>query len=209
MSRPSHTQDSTSTLTIHPDPLELFQLWFDQARTESRMEYPNAVTLSTVNDEGYPDGRIVLLKGLEDGSFVFFTNHKSSKGKALSRDSRVGMTFYWDALGRQVRVRGHAQTLPETDSDDYFASRPRVSQIGAWASAQSEELSSREELEARVREVAQRFDGAPIPRPPHWGGFQVRPVELEFWLAREGRLHDRVLYRREARGPWTASRLNP
>lgn len=209
MSRPPQTAGSDTALTSLGDPLEHFQVWFQEAQDSGAMEYPNAVTLSTVNDQGYPDGRIVLLKGVEDGGFVFFTNRRSSKGRAMARDPRVGMTFYWDALGRQVRVRGRAEAISDADSDSYFQSRPRMSQIGAWASAQSQEISSRKELEARVREVAGQYDGAAIPRPPHWGGVCVRPVEVEFWLAREGRLHDRLLYRKAAGGGWTTHLLSP
>jgi pyridoxamine 5'-phosphate oxidase len=167
------------------------------------------MTLSTVDEMGWPAGRVVLLKSVDARGFSFFTNYRSQKGRELEAAGRGALTFYWGDLLRQVRARGVVARLPEAESDEYFRSRPRGSQIGAWASAQSEPLESREVLEARAQEVEARHAGGEIPRPPHWGGYLLTPQEMEFWQEGESRLHDRFRYRRMGDGPWSVERLNP
>lgn len=193
---------------VPTEPLELFKEWFHAATEHSVMSYPNSMTLTTLSRDGYPDGRIVLLKGVDERGFIFYTNFRSAKARALESESRVGLNFYWDHLSRQVRVRGRAERVPSDESDAYFASRPRGSQLGAWASDQSEVLSDRTRLEERFREVERRFKGREVRRPEHWGGYVVRPMEIEFWQAAAYRLHDRLLYRREDPG-WSVRRLYP
>lgn len=193
---------------MDPDPLVVFGEWMETARGRSVMEYPNAMVLATVDGDGFPDARIVLLKDVDDRGFVFYTNRESAKGEALARTGMAGLSFYWDHLGRQVRVRGHVELVPDEESDAYFRTRPRGSQIGAWASEQSRVLENRETLEARVAALEDQYRDRQVPRPPHWGGYVVRPVAIEFWQAREGRLHDRFLYRKRPSG-WSMVRLNP
>jgi pyridoxamine 5'-phosphate oxidase len=213
-SRPTPHLDFTSPRpllteeTLGGDPILAFQRWLAEAGTTSGMTYPNAVALSTVDADGRPDGRIVLLKGADARGFTFFTNFASAKGRALEANPRAALTFYWDRLGRQVRARGGVERVPDAESDAYFASRPRVSRIGAWASEQSRPLSSRADLEARVAELEARHPGDEIPRPPHWGGFLLRPTEVEFWQEGPFRLHDRIRFRREGSG-WVTDRLFP
>jgi pyridoxamine 5'-phosphate oxidase len=170
--------------------------------------YPDATTLSTVDAEGWPEGRIVLVKGVDVRGFLFFTNYRSQKGRSLEATGRGALTFYWGDLLRQVRAKGGIVRLSSEESDEYFRSRPRRSQIGAWASAQSEVLESRELIEARAAELELRYAGAEVPRPPHWGGYLLTPHEIEFWQEGENRLHDRFRYRR-IDGSWKVDRLNP
>ncbi len=194
--------------TLDPDPLVVFQDWMETARQRSLMEYPNAMVLATVDGDGFPDARIVLLKGVDERGFVFYTNRESAKGEALARTGMAGLSFYWDHLGRQVRVRGLVETVPDDESDAYFRSRPRGSQIGAWASEQSRVLDDRGTLEARAASLEEKYRDRPVPRPDHWGGYVVRPRAIEFWQARDCRLHDRFLYRKGPSG-WSVVRLNP
>lgn len=198
--------------SLTADPMDLFRRWFAEARRPAPegagMRYPDAVVLSTLRADGFPDGRIVLLKEVDPDAFVIYTNLDSAKGRALRAHPSVGLTFYWDAMGRQVRVRGRAESVAGARSDAYFASRPRPSRIGAWASDQSREVADRATLEAHVAEVEARFPGDDVPRPPHWGGVAVTPVEVEFWQEGEHRLHDRFVYRR-AGNAWSVRRLNP
>jgi pyridoxamine 5'-phosphate oxidase len=192
------------------DPFEQFQRWFDQARAAGLHE-PEAMVVSSVGADGLPSSRYVLLKGLDHG-FVFFTNHDSRKGHELDAHPKAAVCFPWHVLSRQVRVAGTVERVSDAESDAYFASRPRGSQIGAWASHQSEVLADRAALEARTAEVEIRFAELEIPRPPHWGGYRVVPSEIEVWQGRADRLHDRFRYTRAAtdsEAPWTISRLNP
>lgn len=205
-------QEPLTAALLGSDPIEAFARWLEDARHGSGMAFPNAVFLSTVGEGGVPQGRIVLLKEVDGRGFVFFTNYRSAKGRALESTPSAALTFYWDVLARQVRARGPVERVRAAESDAYFRTRPRGSQIGAWASRQSETLESRQVLEDRCREFEARYDGQDVPRPPHWGGILVRPVEIEFWQGRDDRLHDRIVFRREGGrvdGSWTAVRLNP
>jgi pyridoxamine 5'-phosphate oxidase len=186
------------------DPFALAQSWLDEAFGAGIAE-ANAMSIAS----GHVSVRTVLLKGISGGGFVFFTNYESRKGRELAADPRCALSLTWPTLGRQIRATGVAERVPGAESDAYFATRPRASQVAAWASPQSEVLADRAELEARVAAVEARFAGAEsLPRPPHWGGFRVVPDEVEFWSRRDNRLHDRTRYQREGAG-WRVDRLAP
>ncbi|MEQ9187615.1 MAG: pyridoxamine 5'-phosphate oxidase [Cryomorphaceae bacterium] len=187
-------------------PIAMLDAWLQKAHLG--IEDANAMTLTTVNQEGYPESRIVLLRKIDERGLVFYTNYESAKGKDISRNPKVGVNFFWPWMERQVRVRGTAVRISEKESAAYFASRPRESQLGAWASLQSEELSTRDHLEQRLREITEKYEGQDVPRPPHWGGFLIKPSYFEFWQGRSSRLHDRIRYQR-AEGTWKMSRLFP
>ncbi len=194
-----------------PDPIEASRRWLEHAYTHSVIRLPNAACLSTVDEGGWPSGRIVLVKGIGERGFVFFTNYRSAKGRSLDVRPRAALNLYWHDLGRQIRVGGQVERVSAVESDAYFRTRPRGSQIGAWASRQSSELESQAALEARFGEVEERFLGTEVPRPAHWGGYRVMPGRIEFWQARPDRLHDRLLFLRGSRGDgaWSVRRLNP
>ncbi len=184
------------------DPLALFDAWFSEAQ-HSEPRVANAMQLATVRADGAPRVRTVLLKGHDPSGFVFYTNLDSQKGHDLDHEPRVGLLFHWKTLERQVHVYGRASRVSPEEADAYFASRPRGSQLGAWASQQSRPLPSREVLEASVAEVTLRYQDQPVPRPPHWSGFRVAPSEIEFWQGQESRLHDRVVFLRQSlEGAW-------
>jgi pyridoxamine 5'-phosphate oxidase len=194
------------------DPLKLFDRWYGQAAETERE--PERMALATVDEQGRPDARMVLLKGYDERGLRFFTNYEGAKASHLARRPDVAIVLHWEVTDRQVRLRGEIEKLPAEESDAYFASRDRLSQLGAWASRQSRPLADRAEIEQALAEVATRFGGLsggdPIPRPPHWGGFLIRPREVEFWQGRPGRLHDRFLYRRMEDGGWARpERLAP
>lgn len=190
------------------DPIELFASWFELAR--ERVPLAESVCVATVDDAGDPDARMVLLKGFNERGFRFFTNEGSAKGAQLAGRPRASLVFFWRELDRQVRVRGAVERVSEADADEYFASRPRESMIGAWASPQSRPLRDRAELEAHVAAIEARFGDGDVPRPPHWGGYRVVPQSIEFWQGQVGRLHDRFLFTRgRASGAWSATRLGP
>jgi pyridoxamine 5'-phosphate oxidase len=188
------------------DPIELFAQWFELAGQGAPL--PEAVNVATVDADGAPDARMVLLKGFDERGFRFFTNERSAKGRQLGARPRAAMTFYWRELDRQVRIRGAIERVPAEEADEYFASRPRDSQLGAWASPQSEPLRDRADLDERLGAVRERFGDGAVERPPHWGGFRLVPDSIEFWQGQVGRLHDRFRYEREG-GGWRVSRLGP
>ncbi len=175
------------------DPISLFERWFEEAK-ESEDKYPDAVQLASITEEGVPDVRTVLLKGLSSRGFVIYTNFQGRKGKQLLKTPLAGLCFYWKSLDRQVRVRGPVEVVSEEEADAYFSSRRRGSQIGAWASPQSEEISGRQELMDRVAKYEEKFEGKEVPRPPHWSGFRIIPREIEFWREGDYRLHDRRMF---------------
>jgi pyridoxamine 5'-phosphate oxidase len=189
-----------------PDPLILFRETFARAAAREPAD-PTAVALATVTDTGAPAVRIVLFKDADARGFTFFTNYESRKARELAREPRAALCFHWPSIGEQVRAEGVTERLTDAESDAYFATRPRESQLGAWASRQSQPLGSREELLAAAAEAARRFPGV-VPRPPHWGGYRLVPARLEFWRAREARLHERRLYQRTDAG-WTVQLLYP
>lgn len=193
---------------IDRDPIRQFERWFDDA-IAAKLPMPDAMTLATVTPDGRPTARMVLLKQVDAEGFVFFTNYNSNKAKQLEINPYAALVFYWSQLERQVRVEGKVSKTPAEESSAYFKTRPRESQIGAWASPQSEVVSAREVLEQRARELAEQYCDREIDCPAHWGGFRLVPDRIEFWKGRVGRLHDRILYELQPDETWTIKRLAP
>lgn len=189
------------------DPTARFRAWLGEATAAGSRE-PTAMSLATTDASGRPDVRMVLLKDADERGFVFYTNLSSPKAKALRQDSRVALCFYWDVTDKQIRIRGRAEPVDDDQADSYFATRPRLSQIGAWASHQSQPMRGYFELEAQVAKMAVRFGLGDVPRPPFWSGFRVIPEEMEFWTQKPFRRHERILYRRAAEG-WRKQWLYP
>lgn len=205
--RESYTQGGLHEADLAPDPLAQFARWFDDA-VRAGIREPNAMTLATAGEDGSPDARIVLLKDVANGGFSFFTNYGSAKGRQLAASSQAALVFFWATLERQVRIRGTVTQLSRAESEAYFRTRPRASQIGAWASRQSAVLAGRDELVGRVFAEEERFAGRDVELPAHWGGYRLTPHQMEFWQGRENRLHDRLRYRRHDLA-WTIERLSP
>ncbi|HZF56325.1 MAG TPA: pyridoxamine 5'-phosphate oxidase [Polyangiaceae bacterium] len=191
-----------------PDPIRQFESWYREAHA-TPMREPTAMTLATASPDGRPSARIVLLKAADERGFAFFTNYQSRKGGELEHNPWAALVFHWPDLVRQVRVEGRVAKVSDEESDAYFKTRPRGSQLGAWASEQSRAIKSRADLERRVQAVEATYEDREIPRPPHWGGLRLVPVAIEFWQGRLDRLHDRVLYSRADDGGWTRERLSP
>lgn len=193
---------------LHEDPLKMFEDWYAQTMVSDIAE-PTAMSLATVDSDGQPWQRMVLLKLFDAKGFVFFTNYSSRKADHIAHNNKVSLLFPWHALGRQVKVTGGANKISTTESLKYFLTRPRGSQLGAWASPQSQVITSRAMLDAKVNEMKQKFQQGDIPLPSFWGGYRVVPQTIEFWQARDNRLHDRFIYRRTATLAWTIERLAP
>jgi pyridoxamine 5'-phosphate oxidase len=200
---------TSGDFTQADEPLRLWQAWFDEA-VKSEPRDPNAMSLATVDPDGMPDVRTVLLKGIDERGFVFYTNTESQKGRELAANPKAGLLFHWKSLNRQVRVRGPVERVTPQEADAYFATRPKQAQIGAWASQQSRPLESRLAFEKAVALYAAKYVIGTVPRPPHWSGYRIVPISIEFWHDRPFRLHDRVEFRREALGAsWSKVRMYP
>lgn len=193
---------------LDADPIKQFAKWFGEAAA-AEIRDVNAMNLATLADDGTPDARIVLLKAISDRGFVFFTNYQSAKARQLEASPHSALTFFWVQLERQIRVRGTTERTTRDESEEYFRSRPLGSQLGAWASAQSEAIPSRDVLEANLADLTARFDGGAVPLPEQWGGYRVRPHTIEFWQGRTNRLHDRFRYTRQGDESWIIKRLSP
>jgi pyridoxamine 5'-phosphate oxidase len=207
-----HTNNDTDLVldekSADPNPLKLFRRWFDEA-IASGSRLPDAMTLATATKEGKHSARMVLLKQADEQGFVFYTNYSSRKSRELDENPYGALVCYWVQLDRQVRVEGSVERVTARESDEYFRTRPRESQLGAIASPQSEVIESREFLERRFRDFDAMYRDRSVARPAHWGGYRLKPEMIEFWQNREGRLHDRILYHRQADGTWTIKRLAP
>ena len=205
--RKEYTSAGLTESAADPNPIAQFRRWFDTAIAADLHE-PNAMTLATATPEGRPSARIVLLKGFDERGFVFYTSYEGRKSDEIEANPRCALVFYWGELERQVRVEGGVSHIPEEESDEYFGSRPRGSQLGAWASEQSRPVEGRDALEERLRNLEAEYEGREVLRPPFWGGYRVEPEVIEFWQGRENRLHDRRVYRRSD-GSWRRERLQP
>ena len=193
---------------VPANPIDFFRRWFNEA-IASGSRLPDSMTLATATKEGKPSARMVLLKGVENDGFVFYTNYNSRKARELDENPRAALVLYWTQLDRQVRIEGNVERVSAADSDEYFQTRPRESQLGAIASPQSEVIESRNVLEESFRKLDEQYRDQPVERPAHWGGYRLKPELIEFWQNREGRLHDRILYERQANGSWAIKRLAP
>ncbi len=206
--RKDYKQQTLMETEVALNPIDQFRKWWDQA-IHAQIDEVNAMTLATASMDGLPTARIVLLKGFDLQGFVFFTNYESYKGLQMLENPRACLLFFWKELEQQVRITGLVEKVSAAESDEYFQSRPRESRIGAWVSPQSKPIHNREWLEANQKQYQQQFEGKEVQRPAHWGGYRIKPVEMEFWQGRPSRLHDRILYSLEDAGNWKIERLAP
>jgi len=210
--RTEYMRETLDESSVAPDPFRQFEHWFAEA-VKAQMREPNAMTLATVGADGRPSARVLLLKAFDERGFSFFTNYASRKGRELAAHPAAALLFFWPELERQVRIEGLVTRIDAAESAAYFATRPRPSQVGAWASPQSEPIANRAALEARIAAVGEQFGdaGREVPCPPHWGGYLLAPDSIEFWQGRASRLHDRIRYRRRPGhlGAWVIDRLAP
>jgi pyridoxamine 5'-phosphate oxidase len=206
--RREYSKASLNEADVSPDPIRQFLIWFEQVMMAQVVE-PNAMILATSTPDGRPSARVVLVKGIDERGFSFFTNRESRKGLEIEENPHAALVFFWHELERQVRIEGRAHRVSDEESDRYFRTRPTGSRLAAWASPQSQVISDRESLAHRLAEVAERFEGIEVPRPPHWGGYLVVPEIIEFWQGGENRLHDRIRYQRMPHGEWAVERLAP
>jgi pyridoxamine 5'-phosphate oxidase len=207
--RKSYDKSELLETTISEDPINLFHKWFYEAEEQDNAGEINAMTVSTIGLDGFPKARVVLLKKFNEEGFIFYTNYNSEKGKAIANNHNICLSFFWHAMERQVIIKGIAEKTLDLVSDNYFDSRPDGSKLGAIVSPQSEVIPSRDYLEDNLKELETAFHGKEIPRPQHWGGFLVRPVEVEFWQGRPNRLHDRIRYQLQKDYSWKIERLSP
>jgi pyridoxamine 5'-phosphate oxidase len=207
--RKSYEKSELLETNIPEDPINLFHKWFYETEEMSNIEEVNAMTVSTIGLDGFPKSRVVLLKKFNEEGFIFYTNYNSEKGKAILTNPKVCLSFFWYSMERQIIIKGIAEKTNENISDNYFDSRPDGSKLGAIVSAQSEVIPSREFLDKKLKDLEKEFEGKEIPRPQHWGGFLVRPIEVEFWQGRANRLHDRIRYQLQEDYHWKIDRLSP
>ena len=206
--RKDYSKKMLQETDVHADAIEQFKTWWTEA-VDSAIDEVNAMTLATASAQGKPSARVVLLKGFNESGFIFFTNYHSQKASEIEENPRVSLVFFWKELERQVRIDGTIKKITAEDSDEYFYSRPVESRIGAWASPQSKVIASRKVIEENVLELEKSFAGKTIDRPPHWGGYIVKPAVIEFWQGRSSRLHDRLQYNLNEMGQWEIKRLAP
>jgi pyridoxamine 5'-phosphate oxidase len=207
--RKSYEKSELLETNITEDPINLFNRWFHEVEDFGGVDEVNAMTVATIGLDGFPKSRVVLLKKFNEEGFIFYTNYDSEKGKAILNNPNICLSFFWHSMERQVIIKGVAEKTPENISDNYFASRPDGSKLGAMVSAQSEVIPNREFLEENLKKLEKEFEGKEIPRPTFWGGFLVRPVEVEFWQGRPNRLHDRIRYKLSENYDWKIERLSP
>ncbi|MDH1601901.1 pyridoxamine 5'-phosphate oxidase [Empedobacter sp. GD03739] len=207
--RKVYEKQSMNFDSLRENPIEQFRDWFLQAEESDGVDEANAMSVATIGEDGFPRTRVVLLKRYTDEGFIFYTNYNSQKGKALLENPNVCLSFFWPFLERQIIIKGVAEKTSDNNSDGYFETRPRSSQLGAWISAQSSVIDEHEDLTAEELELEKKYEGKEIPRPAHWGGFLIRPTEIEFWQGRPSRLHDRVRYVLQDDFDWKKERLAP
>lgn len=206
--RRNYEKEVLDEKNVDPNPLQQFRKWFYEVEDDGGVDEVNAMTLSTIGLDGFPRGRVVLLKKYDENGFYFYTNYTSDKGKSILENDQVCLSFFWSSMERQVIIKGTAEKTSESDSSNYFASRPKGSQLGAWVSDQSSVVANRDVLNKELAALEEQYEGKEVPKPPFWGGFLVRPLEIEFWQGRPNRLHDRIRYRL-VDWDWVIERLAP